>query len=99
MRGEPGRALLLVRDRGIGISVEDQQRIFERFERAVSKRHYGGFGLGLWIVREIVEALGGAVRVESAPGLCSTFTVELVRAVTAPAPLRLHTPTSPGVER
>ncbi len=99
VRGEPGRALLLVRDRGIGISVEDQQRIFERFERAVSKRHYGGFGLGLWMVREIVEALGGAVRVESAPGLGSTFTVELVRAVTAPAPLRLHTPTSPGVER
>ena len=59
VRGEPGRAVITVRDHGIGISAADQQRIFERFERAVSKRNYGGFGLGLWIVREIVEALGG----------------------------------------
>lgn len=71
------RAALTVRDRGIGISPEDQARIFERFERAVSRRHYGGFGLGLWIVRQLVEAMGGAVRVESAAGEGAAFHVEL----------------------
>jgi signal transduction histidine kinase len=74
-----------VRDHGIGISDEDQRRIFQRFERAVSKRNYGGFGLGLWIVRQIVEGLGGIVRVESAPGAGSVFTVELARGLHAPA--------------
>jgi signal transduction histidine kinase/CHASE1-domain containing sensor protein len=72
-----GRAVLSVQDHGIGISEADQRRIFQRFERAVSRRNYGGFGLGLWIVRQIVEALGGNVRVESVPGAGSTFTVEL----------------------
>ena len=48
-------AILSVRDSGIGISAQDRERIFGRFERAVSVRHYGGFGLGLWIVRQIVE--------------------------------------------
>jgi signal transduction histidine kinase len=77
-----------VRDRGIGISAADQRRIFQRFERAVSRRNYGGFGLGLWIVRQIVEALGGTVRVESMPGEGSTFEVELSRR--PPAVVRLH---------
>ena len=89
--------MVSVRDRGIGISAADQERIFGRFERAVSKRHYGGFGLGLWIAREIVEALGGAVRVESEPGLGSTFTVELTRDLSAPAPSRQQEPAAPGV--
>jgi signal transduction histidine kinase/CHASE1-domain containing sensor protein len=77
VRAQDGRAFLTVRDRGIGISEDDQRRIFQRFERAVSQRNYGGFGLGLWIVRQIVEAQGGTVHVESAPGKGSTFTVEL----------------------
>ncbi len=72
-------ARVVVKDRGIGISAEDQARIFDRFERAGSVRHYGGFGLGLWISRRVVQALGGAIRVESAPGQGSTFTVELPR--------------------
>jgi signal transduction histidine kinase/tetratricopeptide (TPR) repeat protein len=70
-------ARLQVRDRGIGIAPEDTERIFERFERAVSVRHYGGFGIGLWLVREIVQALGGTVEVESTQGQGSTFTVTL----------------------
>jgi signal transduction histidine kinase/tetratricopeptide (TPR) repeat protein len=70
-------ARLQVRDRGIGIAPEDTERIFERFERAVSVRHYGGFGIGLWLVREIVQALGGTVEVESTQGEGSTFTVTL----------------------
>jgi signal transduction histidine kinase len=74
-RGE--RAVLVVRDRGIGISPEDQQRIFQRFERAVSSRHFGGLGLGLWIVRQIVDAHGGSIEVESRPGKGAAFSVAL----------------------
>ncbi|WNG55585.1 PAS domain-containing protein [Archangium gephyra] len=70
-------ARLVVRDEGIGISPEAQERIFGKFERAVSERHYGGLGLGLYITRSIVEAMGGTIRVDSRPGLGSTFTVEL----------------------
>ena len=70
---------LTVRDYGIGISPDNQARIFERFERAVSERQYGGLGLGLWITRQIVEALKGRVYVESGPGQGSVFTVDLPR--------------------
>ncbi len=75
--GWPNCVRIEVRDQGIGIRQEDQLRIFGRFERAVSTRSYGGLGLGLWIVREIVEAHGGFVRVESLYGRGSTFSVEL----------------------
>ena len=78
------RARLVVRDEGIGISPEAQERIFGKFERAVSERHYGGLGLGLYITRSIVEAMGGSIRVESRPGEGSTFTVELPRATSEP---------------
>ena len=57
-----------VRDHGIGIDPADQPQIFERFERAVSSRNYGGLGLGLYIVKRIVEAHGGTIRVDSTPG-------------------------------
>jgi signal transduction histidine kinase len=70
-------ARFTVVDHGIGIAPADQARIFERFERAVSDRHYGGLGLGLWISRQIVEALGGTIVVESAAGAGSTFVVTL----------------------
>jgi PAS domain S-box-containing protein len=70
-------AILRVRDHGIGIPPEQIDRIFGRFERAVSERAYSGLGLGLYIVRRFVEAHGGTVRVESQPGEGSTFTVEL----------------------
>jgi signal transduction histidine kinase len=73
---------LQVRDQGIGIAAEHLDRIFVRFERAVSSRNFGGLGLGLYIVRQIVEALGGIVRVSSEIGVGSTFTVTLPRATT-----------------
>ena len=76
-----GDAVVRVTDHGIGISPADHERIFERFERAVPERHYGGFGLGLWLSRQIVEALRGSVEVESAPGQGSTFTVRLPRGI------------------
>ena len=70
-------AHIAVSDHGIGIPPEEQTRIFEKFERAVSERHYGGFGLGLWVVRQIVEAHGGSIHVASEAGQGSTFVVEL----------------------
>lgn len=75
-RGGP-HAVLTVRDHGIGIEPEQQARIFDRFERAVSGSQYSGLGLGLYIVRQIVEAHGGTVRVESQPGAGATFVVTL----------------------
>ncbi len=68
---------LKVRDHGMGIPPQMQTRIFDRFERAVSLRDFGGLGLGLYVVRRIVEAHEGTVRVESVPGRGSTFIVEL----------------------
>lgn len=75
------RAVLTVVDQGVGIPLRDQARIFQPFERAVRERSYGGLGLGLYIVRTIVTALGGTVSVESAPGAGAAFTVELPREV------------------
>jgi signal transduction histidine kinase len=74
-----GTARLVMTDHGIGIAPERLPTIFERFERAVSARAYGGLGLGLYIVRSLVEGLGGTVRAESQLGKGSTFTVELPR--------------------
>jgi len=70
-------ARVAVRDHGIGIDPTRQGRIFERFERAVSDKHYGGLGLGLYISRWIAEAHGGTIRVQSEPGAGSTFILEL----------------------
>lgn len=71
------RARLAVTDHGIGIASDQQERIFRPFERGVSTRHYGGLGLGLFIVRTLVEGMGGEVRVESNLGHGATFTVDL----------------------
>lgn len=62
-----------VRDRGPGIPDSEQSRIFERFERAVSANEVSGLGLGLYISRQIVEAHGGTIHVESAPGKGAKF--------------------------
>ncbi|WP_437816477.1 sensor histidine kinase [Sorangium sp. So ce1078] len=70
-------AELRVEDHGIGIPREVQDRIFDRFERVVSIRSFGGLGLGLYITRQIIEAHRGTIRVSSAPGQGATFTVEL----------------------
>jgi len=72
-----GQVQLTVRDHGAGIPPEAQRRIFERFEREKSAARHEGFGLGLYIVRQLVEAHGGSIRVESTPGQGAAFTVEL----------------------
>ncbi|QRK09371.1 PAS domain S-box protein [Archangium violaceum] len=71
------RARLVVRDQGIGMEPHMLARIFDKFERGVSERHYGGLGLGLYVTRQTLQAMGGTVSVESAPGKGATFTVEL----------------------
>ena len=70
-------ARLTVADQGIGISPEDLERIFARFERAVSARNYGGLGIGLYIVRRVLDAMGGSIRVRSTPGAGARFQVTL----------------------
>jgi signal transduction histidine kinase len=72
-------------DHGIGMDPSTQQRIFDRFARGVSAKHYGGLGLGLYVCRRLVEAHGGAIHVESKPGSGATFIVEL------PTPVRTET--------
>ncbi len=68
---------LSVEDEGVGIPLEDQPRLFARFERAHTAKGFSGIGLGLYVTREIVQAHGGQIHVQSAPGEGSRFTVDL----------------------
>ena len=71
---------LTIVDHGIGIAVEDLERIFGKFERAVSAENYAGWGLGLFIARQLVEQMGGSIQVTSTRGRGSRFLVTLKRA-------------------
>jgi signal transduction histidine kinase len=75
-------ARLEVTDNGLGIPPELHARIFEPFKRAVPTAQHDGLGLGLYIVRSIVQQLGGTVHVDSRPGAGATFVVELPLQVT-----------------
>jgi signal transduction histidine kinase len=70
-------AQIVVRDNGIGIDDKDRDRIFGRFERAVSSEGRSGFGIGLWLTRNLVESMGGTIAVIGKPGAGSLFTVTL----------------------
>jgi signal transduction histidine kinase len=71
-------ALLCVRDRGPGIALQDRERIFERFEQAVGTQDKrSGFGIGLWLVKSLIQAHGGSISVEGELGVGSTFTARL----------------------
>ncbi len=72
-----GGVVLEVIDRGVGVAPADHARILERSERAVAGERIGGLGLGLWIARQIVDAHGGTIDLDSAPGRGSTFRVRL----------------------
>jgi signal transduction histidine kinase len=80
LHGDNGIARLTVRDRGIGIDEADLGRIFGKFERAVTAKGYSGFGLGLFVVQQLVQAMHGSVEVHSKVGEGSEFTVQLPRA-------------------
>ncbi|MDR0281252.1 MAG: hybrid sensor histidine kinase/response regulator [Paucimonas sp.] len=74
---DAGMACIEVRDEGIGISPENQQRIFQQFERVTSNHSVAGLGLGLYISEQIVLAHGGRIGVSSAEGEGATFRVLL----------------------
>jgi signal transduction histidine kinase len=79
----PGHIEVGVEDTGVGIPPEDLERIFDRFYRTDSSRSRatGGFGLGLSISRDLVQAMGGSIEVTSEPGTGSRFVVKLRRVV------------------
>ena len=71
------KAMIAVHDKGRGIAPENQVRIFQRFERAISSAEISGLGLGLYIVSQILEAHRGSIQVKSKLGHGATFIVEL----------------------
>ena len=80
---EGENAIVEVRDQGIGISEENQQRIFQQFERVSAKHVVAGLGLGLFISEQIVAAHGGKITVQSALGEGAVFRVSLPLAQNA----------------
>jgi signal transduction histidine kinase len=84
LRHVGAEAWVEVRDEGPGIPASEQARIFKRFERGVH-RDRGGYGLGLYLVGHVMEAHGGTVAVDSAPGRGSVFTLRFPREVTGDA--------------
>jgi signal transduction histidine kinase len=76
VREADGWAVLAVTDQGPGIAPAEQEQLFQRFERGTGSER-GGYGLGLWIVRQLVQLHGGVVGMRSAPGQGATFEVKL----------------------
>ncbi|MEN0105329.1 MAG: PAS domain S-box protein [Pseudomonas sp.] len=93
---EDGRVMLtiVVRDTGIGIAPEQHQRVFQAFQQidGSTSRAFGGTGLGLAITRQLVEVLDGTVRLDSAPGQGSVFTVQLPVTVINSSPAITQAP-------
>ena len=78
LAAENGQVVIEVRDHGKGIAAKDRDRIFERFERAIDQSEYrSGFGVGLWVVGQLVDAMRGSIEIEDAPGDGALFRVRL----------------------
>lgn len=91
---EPGQVRITVTDNGIGIPVNEQPKIFQRFyqvEKHLTRRH-GGMGLGLSIARDMVEMHSGKITVESVEGKGSRFTITLPVKLPNPVPERTFNP-------
>jgi CheY-like chemotaxis protein/two-component sensor histidine kinase len=93
-RGVDGAAHLSVRDSGPGIAESTKARLFQRFEQADGPQRHSGSGLGLAICRELVARMGGAIALDSTPGVGSTFRVSLPLAEIAP-PEKVENAASP----
>ena len=95
VRSDRHCAIVEIADRGVGVAAADRDRIFDRFYRASSGLHRPGFGLGLPIVRELVQAHGGRVDMTSVPGAGSTFRISLPQVnppVIAASPRSVESP-------
>jgi signal transduction histidine kinase len=77
LASENGWARITVEDHGLGIANEDRERIFERFERVIGGHTSSGFGIGLWLTRNLAESMGGSISVVGKQGAGSRFTVML----------------------
>lgn len=86
VKGDKEYATLEIKDQGIGIDSNDQERIFQQYERAISANSISGLGLGLYIVKEIIETHDGKIFVESKIGKGSTFTVVLPLVISSEVP-------------
>ena len=84
-RREGDRVALVVSDTGVGVAEQDQERIFEKFERGGSQSRQSGAGLGLSLVKSLIELHGGVVELRSNPGLGTTVTCWLDGRVTVRA--------------
>jgi signal transduction histidine kinase len=77
VRDEGGYGVFTVRDHGPGVARAEKRKVFQRFERGTTEGAVAGLGLGLFIVKQIVAAHGGAVELESAQGRGALFTIRL----------------------
>lgn len=85
LENEGAEARIIVADQGPGLALEEQARVFEKFER-LGRSGDGGSGLGLYISRKLARAMGGDLTVESAPGRGARFILSVPADLTAPAP-------------
>jgi two-component system OmpR family sensor kinase len=92
VRGHRDRATFAVRDRGPGIAEVERARVFDPFERAVAGRERAGFGLGLWIARQLVRGHGGEIQIETEAGIGTAVTATFPRF---PLPAKEAAPPSP----
>jgi signal transduction histidine kinase len=77
--GDHALATARIRDHGVGVAPNQEELIFQRFGRAPHTRGYGGLGLGLWIARQFLEAMGGTICLKSTDGPGATFEISLRR--------------------
>ncbi|HEU0035944.1 MAG TPA: HAMP domain-containing sensor histidine kinase [Kofleriaceae bacterium] len=78
-RADDRTATLVVADHGPGIAERERDTVFRKFERLQGVQQHTGFGIGLWLVRNVIEAMGGSIQLDSAPGHGATFTITLPR--------------------